>query len=57
MKLYLNKLVADGIVTNKFIKPFLKNKICHAQNNIMLIQNDEIITEENNLVNLLLSTI
>ena len=49
MKLYLNKLAADGIVTNKsfwiFIKPFLKNKSCHAQNDIMLIQNDEIITE------------
>ena len=54
MKLYLNKLAADGIVTNKsfwkFIKPFLKNKSCHAQNDIMLIQNDEIITEENDLV-------
>ena len=49
MKLYLNKSAADGIVTNKsfwkFIKPFLKNKSCHAQNDIMLIQNDEIITE------------
>ena len=55
MKLYLNKSAADGIVTNKsfwkFIKPFLKNKSCHAQNDIMLIQNDEIITtEERDLV-------
>ena len=54
MKLYLNKSAADGIVTNKsfwkFIKPFLKNKSCHAQNDIMLIQNDEIITEEKDLV-------
>ena len=54
MKLYLNKLAADGIVTNKsfwkFIKPFLKIKSCHAQNDVMLIQSDEIITEENDLV-------
>ena len=54
MKFYLNKLAADGIVTNKsfwkFIKPFLQNKSCHAQNDIMLIQNDEIITEEKDLV-------
>ena len=55
MKLYLNKLTADGILTDKslskLIKPFLKNKSCHAQNDIMLIQNDEIITtEEKDLV-------
>ena len=46
-------LAADGTVTNKsfwkFIKPFLKNKTFHAQNDIMLIQNDEIITEEKDL--------
>ena len=29
---------------------FLKNKSCHAQNDVMLIQNDEIITEEKDLV-------
>ena len=50
MKLYLNKLAVDGIVTNisfwKCIKPFLKNKSCHAQNDTMLIQNDEVTTEE-----------
>ena len=54
MKLYLNKLAADGIITNKsfwkFIKPFLKNRNCYTQNNITLIQNGEIITEEKNLV-------
>ena len=54
MTLYLNKLTADGIVTNKsfwkFIKPFLKSKCCYEQNNIMLIQNDQIITEEKDLV-------
>ena len=54
MKLYLNKSAADGIVTDKsfwkFIKPFLKNKSCHLQNDIMLIENDEIITEEKDLV-------
>ena len=53
MKLNLNKLAADGIVTGKsfwkFIKPFLKNKSCHAQNDIMLIQNNKIITEEKDL--------
>ena len=53
MKLYLNKSAADGIVTNKsfwkFIKPFLKNKSCHAQNDMMLIKNGEIITEEKDL--------
>ena len=52
MKLYLNKSAADSIVTNKSFwkfKPFLKNKSCHAQNDIMLIQNDEIITEEKDL--------
>ena len=50
MKLYRNKLAVDGIVTNIFfwkcIKPFLKNKSCHAQSDTMLIQNDEVITEE-----------
>ena len=54
MKLYLHKLAADGTITNKsfwkFIEPFLKNKNCHAQNNITLIQNDEIITEEKDLL-------
>ena len=54
MRLYLNKLAADGNVANKsfckFVKPFLKNKSCHAQNGIMLIQNDKIITEEKDLV-------
>ena len=53
MNLYLDKLTVDGIVTNKsfwkFIKPFLKNKSCHVQNDIMLIQNDEIITKEKDL--------
>ena len=53
MKLYLDKLTVDGIITNKsfwkFIKPFLKNKSCHVQNDIMLIQNDEIITKEKDL--------
>ena len=53
MKLNLNKLAADGIVTSKsfwtFIKPFLKSKSCHAQNDIMLIQNNKIITEEKHL--------
>ena len=53
MKLYLNNLAVNGIVTNKsfwkFIKPFLKNKSCHAQNDILLIQNNEIITEEKDL--------
>ena len=53
MKLYLDKLAADSIVTNKsfwkFIKPFLKNQSYHAQNDIMLIQNNEIITKEKDL--------
>ena len=52
IKLYLSKLAADCTVTNKsfweFIKAFLKNKTCHAQND-MLIRNDEIITEEKDL--------
>ena len=52
--MYLNKSAADGIITSKsfwkFMKPFLKNKSCHAQNDIMLIQNNEIITEEKYLV-------
>ena len=45
-------MAADCTVTNKsfweFIKAFLKNKTCHAQND-MLIRNDEIITEEKDL--------
>ena len=53
MILYLNKLAADDIVKNKsflkFIKPFLKKKSCHVQNDIMLIQNDEKITEVKDL--------
>ena len=32
------------------MKPSLKNKSCQAQKDIMLIQNDEIITEEKDLV-------
>ena len=51
--MYLNKLVDDGTATNKhfwkFIKPFLKNKSFHPQNDVMLIQNDEIISEEKDL--------
>ena len=53
MELYVNRLTTDGIVTNKsfrkFTKPFSKTKSCHAQNDIMLIQIKEIITEEKNL--------
>ena len=53
MELYLNRLTTDGTVTNKsfrkFTKPFSKTKSCHAQNDIMLIQSREIITEEKNL--------
>ena len=51
--MYLNKLVDDGTATNKhfwkLIKPFLKNKSFHPQNDVMLIQNDEIISEEKDL--------
>ena len=51
--MYFVNVVIDGSLTNKsfwnFIKPFMKNKNCQIQNDIMLIQNDKIITEEKDL--------
>ena len=44
----------ESLATNKsfwsFFKPFLTNKSCNTQNDILLIDNGKVITEESNLV-------
>ena len=54
LKKYFKKVTDNRIVTNKtfwkFIKPFLTNKSFHEQNNIMLIKNGKIVSEEKDLV-------
>ena len=50
----LNHTTKKGFVTNNafwnFGKPFLTNKSCHTQNDIMLIDNGKVIVEESDLV-------
>ena len=50
IKNYFSKVAKGGVNTNKefwkIIKPFLTNKGFHSGNEIMLIENDEVITEE-----------
>ena len=54
LDIVIDKVIDNDIVTNKafwkFIKPFLRNKSCHEQNNIMLIKDDKIVSEEKDLV-------
>ena len=53
IKSYFRDVTKKGLVTNKsflnFNKPFLTNKSCHTQNDIMLIDNGEVIVEEREL--------
>lgn len=50
---YFSKVAVDGIVTSKsfwkFIKSFFKNKMSQIYNNVLLIQNSNIISEERDL--------
>ena len=54
LRAYFKRVTENGIVTNKtfckFIQPFLRIKSCHEQNNIILIKNDKIVSEEKDLV-------
>ena len=54
IKSYFQNVTKKGLVTNKsfwnFIKPFLTNKSCHTQNDIILIDNGKVIVEESDLV-------
>ena len=54
IKSYFQDVTKKGLVTNKsfwsFVKPFLTNKSCHTQNDIMLIDNAKNIAEESDLV-------
>ena len=54
IKSYFQDVTKKGLVTNKsfwnFVKPFLTNKSCHTQNDIMLIDNGKVIVEESDLV-------
>ena len=54
IKSYFQDVTKIGLVTNKsfwnFFKPFLTNKSCHTQNDIMLIDNGKAIVEESDLV-------
>ena len=53
IKSYFQDVTKKGLVTNKsfwnFVKPFLTNKSCHTQNDIMLIDNGKVIVEERDL--------
>ena len=54
IKSYFQDVTKKSLVTNKsfwsFVKPFLTNKSCHIQNDIMLIDNSKVIVEESDLV-------
>ena len=54
IKSYFQDVTKKGLFTNKsfwsFVKPFLTNKSCHTQNDIMLIDNGKVIVEESDLV-------
>ena len=53
IKSYFRDVTKKGLFTNKsfwnFVKPFLTNKSCHTQNDIMLIDNGKVIVEERDL--------
>ena len=54
IKSYFQDVTKKGLVTNKsfwnFVKPFLTNESCHAQSDIMLIDNGKVIVEKSDLV-------
>ena len=53
IKQYFSNITSKGILTNKefskTIKPFLTNKVCLENSNIMLINDDEIVTDDKTL--------
>ena len=53
IKQYLSNITSEGIVTNKeFLKtigPFLTNKACVENSDIMLINDDDIVTDDKTL--------
>ena len=54
IKSYFQDVTKKGLVTNKsfwnFVKPFLTNESCHAQSDIMLIDDGKVIVEKSDLV-------
>ena len=54
IKSYFQDVTKKDLVTNmsfwNFVKPFLTSKSCHAQNDIVLIDNGKAIVEESDLV-------
>ena len=50
IKSYCQDVPKKGLITNKpfwnFVKPFLTNKSCHTQNDIMLIDNGKVVIVE-----------
>ena len=54
IKSYFQDITKKGLVTSNsflnFVKPFLTNKSCHIQNDIILIDNGKAIAEESDLV-------
>ena len=54
IKSYFQDVTKKGLVTNKsfwnFVKPFLTDKSCDTQNDVMLINNGKVIIEESDLV-------
>ena len=53
IKSYFQDVTKKGLITNKsfwsFVKPFLTNKSCHIQIDIMLIGHGKVIVEESEL--------
>ena len=54
IKSYFQDVTKKGLITNKsfwsFVKPFLTNKSCHIQIDIMLIGHGKVIVEESELI-------
>ena len=54
IKTYFKKITKNGIVRTKtfwnFIKPISTNSSHHKENNIILIKDDKIVSEEKGLV-------
>ena len=53
IKVYINNMIKTGVQTDadfwKFIKPFLTNKGLLENAEVMLTENDKIVTEEKEL--------
>ena len=49
IKQYFSSIISKGILTNKEFKPFLTNKGCLENSDTMLINNDEMVTDDKTL--------